>query len=1018
MSLLEILTDSERRNFGHPPSFAKEERTRQFRLSPEMQEVVARIRGHTNRAGFVLQLGYFQASGRFFPVEGFSRKDIKFVERLLRLRDADLRNYSDRVSRAHREQICQKLNWKRVGANERESLVAEAQSHVRNQEYPRVVFGALLRLCWRRQWVIPSYSELATIIGDTFNDAEAGALETLQAVLDDDDRARLDALLHPNAADEDSGTAAPLTALKRIDQSISAKAIQATVEALAIFRNHYFSFANIYSSLTLTDRATDYYANWLAKASRQQLAQFVDPNKVYLHLLSFIKFQYFRRQDHGVDVILKTVRNIQAQFARVQREELATQAKARDAAIEALRKAQLTDSQFAQGVIAITKSRDAPPEEKYYKIERLAEDYLQSLESDTSDRKFEEIDRDLRRRRNNTSYYEFLERQSLKLQRRLSAVLQALVFDGRSPDKSVLLAIDHFKATKGAIGKEPPDGFLSDRDLDAVLTGSGVKIGLYKTLLFVRVVNSIKSGELNLVHSFRYRAIQDYLIPEREWRRNRDRLLSDSGLDRYCDAGAVLQELKSNIEERFRTTNARLLVGTNQHAWIGSDGRIRIRTPATEYESGSFISSTLSERGIVPILDVLKAADGFCEFTRSMTHFSTKRVKLNARPEVMMAGIIGRGCNIGLGKLARISRGIDIDSLRYTVNWCFSPDSLQKANRVVTEAIRGLALADAFRGSPTAVHSSSDGRKVAVAAESIHSAYSYKYFGQGQGVTDYSFVDEQQSFFHSRVFTASDRDAPYVLDGLVDNTGPATRIHSTDTHGFTEQIFGVSHLLGVTFAPRLAKPHRLLLYGFSTRRTHEKLGYVLKASRTINKRLIVENWDDILRFVATIRLHRSTASQLFKRLSSYAKDHPLYRAIKEFGRIIKTQFLLSYFDDVLLRQRIQKQLNLAEQGQKFARAVFFDNDQAFRYGTLERQQAASDCRILLQNCIVLWNYLALSELLMSTRDPTARRDALRSIQSGSVVTWSHINLRGEYTFTPPSANDSWFDTERIRSLRL
>ena len=74
-------------------------------------------------------------------------------------------------------------------------------------------------------------------------------------------------------------------------------------------------------------------------------------------------------------------------------------------------------------------------------------------------------------------------------------------------------------------------------------------------------------------------------------------------------------------------------------------------------------------------------------------------------------------------------------------------------------------------------------------------------------------------------------------------------------------------------------------------------------NRTINQKLIANHWDDILRFMVTIKLKEVTASQLFKRLSSYAKDNPLYQALKEFGRIIKSLFILTYFDDVRLRQR-------------------------------------------------------------------------------------------------------------------
>src|SRR3954463_2554135 len=71
--------------------------------------------------------------------------------------------------------------------------------------------------------------------------------------------------------------------------------------------------------------------------------------------------------------------------------------------------------------------------------------------------------------------------------------------------------------------------------------------------------------------------------------------------------------------------------------------------------------------------------------------------------------------------------------------------------------------------------------------------------------------------------------------------------------------------------------------------------------------LIHEQWDEILRFIATIRLKVTTASQLFKRLNSHARQHPLYRALKEFGKIPKTLFILKYVDDPAFRQAIEKQ---------------------------------------------------------------------------------------------------------------
>jgi len=74
--------------------------------------------------------------------------------------------------------------------------------------------------------------------------------------------------------------------------------------------------------------------------------------------------------------------------------------------------------------------------------------------------------------------------------------------------------------------------------------------------------------------------------------------------------------------------------------------------------------------------------------------------------------------------------------------------------------------------------------------------------------------------------------------------------------------------------------------------------------------------------MATFKSNHTSASQLFKRLSSYAQTNPLYKALKEFGHIIKSQFILTYYDDLKLRQQIQKQLNRVELTNIFAHAVF------------------------------------------------------------------------------------------------
>ena len=258
-----------------------------------------------------------------------------------------------------------------------------------------------------------------------------------------------------------------------------------------------------------------------------------------------------------------------------------------------------------------------------------------------------------------------------------------------------------------------------------------------------------------------------------------------------------------------------------------------------------------------------------------------------------------------------------------------------------------------------------------------------------------------------------------MIDGLLQNDVLKSTIHSTDTHGFTEIVFATMHFMNVTFAPRIKDVTGQTIYSFVPRKVYEKKGYKILPSRLINVKLIEKYWNEILRFMATIKLKHTSASQLFKRLSSYAKDNPLYKAIKEFGRIIKTSFILTYLHDVVLRQRIEKQLNKVELSNKFSKAVFFANNQEFKYGTKEEQEIATACKVLIQNAIVLWNYLYISELLANNKSVEERKSMIASLKKSSILCWLHINLYGEYDFTRYAANSNQpFDMSKILSLSV
>jgi len=70
---------------------------------------------------------------------------------------------------------------------------------------------------------------------------------------------------------------------------------------------------------------------------------------------------------------------------------------------------------------------------------------------------------------------------------------------------------------------------------------------------------------------------------------------------------------------------------------------------------------------------------------------------------------------------------------------------------------------------------------------------------------------------------------------------------------------------------------------------------------------------------------------------------------------------------VELRQAIEKQLNKLESSNKFAKAIFYGNNQEFQQATKDEQQIADGCKRLIENVIICWNYLYISKALSDTQ---------------------------------------------------
>jgi TnpA family transposase len=164
----------------------------------------------------------------------------------------------------------------------------------------------------------------------------------------------------------------------------------------------------------------------------------------------------------------------------------------------------------------------------------------------------------------------------------------------------------------------------------------------------------------------------------------------------------------------------------------------------------------------------------------------------------------------------------------------------------------------ASRTTPTAAiwgdgtTSSSDGQffrsaKRGDAAGNINARY-----GRDPGVSFYTHLSDQHGPYSIKVMSATNHEAPYVLDGLL--TLLKIDTHYTDTGGASDHLFILCALLGFRFCPRLRDLPERKLACIAPASTYPFLEPLL--GHRIKADVIRGHWSEIIRLVASLKAGR------------------------------------------------------------------------------------------------------------------------------------------------------------------
>lgn len=272
-----------------------------------------------------------------------------------------------------------------------------------------------------------------------------------------------------------------------------------------------------------------------------------------------------------------------------------------------------------------------------------------------------------------------------------------------------------------------------------------------------------------------------------------------------------------------------------------------------------------------------------------------------------------------------------------------------------------------------------------------------RYFGSDdRAVTVYTHVSDQWSVYGTRLISCTAREALSVLDGLLDNdTVLRPKTHSTDTHGCTEQLFGLCYLLGFPFMPRMKDLQDQQLYKMSRTTSYGPLDPILRA--TVDLPLIAEQWDQLIRIAASLRHRTAPADVGLKRRAGGAPSDRLAKALTALGRVLKTLHILRYVQDADLRHQIQRQLNRGEFRHKRARRLFFAHQGAFQTGDYEEMMNKASCLSLLCNAVLVWHTVHMRRIIEQLR-ATGGTMSDEEVALISPLAYAHVIPNGTYFF--------------------
>ncbi len=574
----------------------------------------------------------------------------------------------------------------------------------------------------------------------------------------------------------------------------------------------------------------------------------------------------------------------------------------------------------------------------------------------------------------------------------------ALPFQAAAGSEILLRAVESLRAldacSRGPLTTNDPHGFVQADWRSHLVSDGKLDRAIWEISLAFAVRDALRAGSLFLAHSRDHVSFWNLVYDDRSWQQTREQAYGR--LDLPTDGQAFLAQLGAELDRAARAAQRGL--PSNRFAAV-RNGRLKLKRrdalliPPALRELRATIAASLPR---VRIEDLLQDVDEWCGFIRAFQPLGGYQPRGGDPHRSLLATLIAHGTNLGLATMSHSVDSLTADALQDTSRWFLRDATLKAANAVLVDHHHGLKLSGVWGDGS---RSSSDGQRFTVERESLLGSVYPRYFGYyDRALALYTHTSDQHSVYATQAISCTPREAGYVLSGILENdTALAIREHTSDTHGFTEHLFGLCALLGIAFMPRLKDLPDQVLSRIDRDADYGALQPLLRGR--INVELILEQWDQLVRLAASLKDRLTPAHVVMQRLANANASDRLAGALTQLGRLMKTIHILRYIHEAPLRDAIQLQLNRGEFRHILAKSLFFANQGGFRSGDYEEVMNKASCLSLLSNAVLVWNTVHIACIVDQLRAAghEVRDEDLARV---SPLAHAHVIPNGSYFQSP------------------